>query len=157
MTAIRAAEDADIPALARLWHHGWTEAHAAHVPAELTAQRTLESFETRLGMHQSSTRTAGPIGAPLGLCLIKANKIDQIYVAPEARGTGLAADLIADGLVRIRAAGFSQAELEVIPENSRALAFYEKQGWKQLRVEDAQLETLGDPFALRCIIMGIHI
>ena len=48
MNKIRPAEPADLDPLAQLWLKGWTEAHADHVPPELTAKRPLDSFRRRL-------------------------------------------------------------------------------------------------------------
>jgi hypothetical protein len=45
---VRAAEEREIDHLARIWYEGWNDAHAHLVPAELTRQRTLESFRDRL-------------------------------------------------------------------------------------------------------------
>lgn len=45
---LRAAKDPDVDRVARVWHEGWHDAHAAIVPAELTLVRTLESFRQRM-------------------------------------------------------------------------------------------------------------
>ncbi len=150
---IRPAVKADLPALADLWHQGWTEAHAAHVPADLTAQRTRDSFAIRLQDILPDTSTLGEIGKPLGFCAIKGNEIYQMYVDPNARGTGAASRLMADGLARISAVGYNEARLDVIPQNPRAIAFYEKTGWQQRGLETVLLDTLGAPFPLDCLTM----
>ena len=95
----------------------------------------------------------GDKGAPLGLCMLKANEIYQIFVAPEAKGTGAAKILMEDGLERIRNAGHDTATLDVIPENARAIAFYEKIGWEHGDVRTVMLDTLDDPYPLPCLIM----
>ena len=45
---VRAANEADVDALAQIWHDGWHDAHARIVPAELARLRTLKSFRDRL-------------------------------------------------------------------------------------------------------------
>ncbi len=147
---IRRAQPADLPALADLWHQGWHEAHAAHVPAALAALRSRDSLLTRL-QSQAVLLTAG--SPPLGLCIPRGNEIYQMYVAPAARGTGTAAGLIAAGEDHIRAAGFATARLDVIPQNHRAIAFYEKCGWQRGSIETVMLDTLADPFPLACLVM----
>jgi putative acetyltransferase len=87
------------------------------------------------------------------MCIPRANEIYQMYVAPAARGTGTAAALIAAGEDHIRAAGFATARLDVIPQNHRAIAFYEKCGWQQGSIETVMLDTLADPFPLECLVM----
>ncbi|MCP5088294.1 MAG: GNAT family N-acetyltransferase [Rhodobacteraceae bacterium] len=150
---IRPAVKADQPALVDLWYQGWTEAHAAYVSAELTAMRTRDSFLIRLQDMLATTSTLGDKGEPLGLCAVKGDEIYQMYVGPQARGTGAASRLMADGLARIAAAGHNEARLDVIPQNARAIAFYEKAGWKQSGIETVMVDTLGAPFPLECLVM----
>lgn len=149
---IRQASTADLSALADLWHQGWHEAHTAHVPAELTAQRTRDSLFTRL-QAMPDTYVLGPADAPLGFCAIRNNEIYQFYVSPQARGTGAASALMGHGEKVIRKAGHKVAQLEVIPQNPRAIAFYEKMGWQQQGIKTVFLDTLEEPFPLPCVIM----
>ena len=85
---IRKAETSEIGALARLWHTGWQDAHAAVLPAELARLRTLERFEARLGDMLPDVRVVGDPGAPLGFCAIRHEELDQLFVAPQGRGAG---------------------------------------------------------------------
>ncbi len=149
----RKPTQSELPALAQLWYDGWQTAHAAHVPASLTAIRTLDSFENRLAADMDAIRVIGDEGTPLGLCMLKGHEIYQIYVAPEAKGTGAAKTIMEDGLDRIRSAGHKTATLDVIPENARAIAFYEKIGWQRGEVRTVMLDTLDDPYPLPCLIM----
>jgi ribosomal protein S18 acetylase RimI-like enzyme len=52
-----------------------------------------------------------------------------LYVAPAAWGTGVGRRLLADATARLRAAGFGQATLWVLRDNTRARRFYEQAGW----------------------------
>ncbi len=54
--------------------------------------------------------------------------MNDLYVAPEARGTGLADRLIAWCAERTRARGASRLEWETSPENLRAQAVYDRVG-----------------------------
>ena len=47
MPEIRPATAEDMPAVAELWHEGWHDGHAGHVPEGLTAARTLHAFHER--------------------------------------------------------------------------------------------------------------
>lgn len=143
----RPALPADLDPLARLWHEGWREAHLAHVPAELTARRTLQSFRARLESFGDDLRTAGPEGAPLGFCAIRADELDQLFVAPEARGTGLAATLLADGEARLAARGVRRPHLLCVIRNTRAARFYERHGWKNMGISREAVATEDGPFA----------
>ena len=146
---IRPASPADLDPLARLWQQGWNDAHAAFVPPDLLQYRTLNSFRARLDAYGDRLRTAGPPGTPLGLCAIKPDELDQLYVAPDAQGTGLAARLLADGETRLAAQGTTRAHLLCLKENARAARFYERQGWSNLGVREEALDTAEGPYPIK--------
>jgi GNAT superfamily N-acetyltransferase len=131
MTQIRSADVADIERLASIWHDGWHEAHARIMPDALTRLRTPDSFVHRVAPILSTLRVVGPLGAPVGLCATKDDELYQLYVAPVARGTGVAAALLADGEARLRAAAVTTAWLACGIGNDRAAHFYEKHGWRR--------------------------
>ncbi len=147
----RPATQDDLEALADIWHAGWHEAHAAHVPPELTALRDRESFAVRLGDFLAETCVIGPVGAPTGFCIIKKDEIYQIYTAPSVRGSGVAAALLSEAEKRLAARGVDEAKLHVIPQNARAIAFYTRQGWAGDAVQPVPLDTLAEPFLLECL------
>lgn len=146
---VRAAEDAELDHLARLWHDGWRDAHAALAPPGLVAARTVASFRERLAAMLPDTRVAGPAGAPLGLCIIKDDELYQLFVAREARGTGVAAALLADGEARLGRRGVTTAWLACAVGNDRAARFYEKRGWTRARTMVNRLETAAGVFELK--------
>ena len=142
----RPAVPSDIGPLTRLWFDGWREAHLEHVPAELTAKRTLESFHNRLLGFGDGLRVAGPTSAPLGFCAIREDELDQLFIAPEARGSGLAATLLEDGEARLAARGIVRAHLLCVIQNERAAKFYERQGWQNMGVFHEAVQTDDGPF-----------
>ena len=134
---LRPVTRADLPALAELWFRGWHEAIADLVPHELVAARTKSGFARRLDEMAPTLIAAGPEGAPLGFCAVKEDEIYQIFVAPEARGSGLAARLLAEGEARIAAAGHDAAWLHCSIGNDHAARFYERAGWYLAETEHA--------------------
>ena len=54
------------------------------------------------------------------------------YLRPDMRGQGFAAELDAYVLRSCRAAGIRRITLRVSPTNARAMAFYRRQGWRDL-------------------------
>ncbi|MGN6225289.1 N-acetyltransferase family protein [Pseudoxanthomonas sp.] len=126
---IRQAEPSEIEALARLWHDGWQDAHAAILPPALARHRTLASFAERLADGLPRVRTIGAIGQPLGFAMIKGDEMYQLYVGAAARGSGVAAMLLADAEARQARAGVSRAWLACAIGNERAARFYTRQGW----------------------------
>jgi GNAT superfamily N-acetyltransferase len=145
---VRSATSAEIDALAKLWFEGWQDAHAEILPIELKKVRTLESFRERLIGALPDVLTAGQEGAPLGLAITKGDELYQLYVAAAARGTGIAARLVSNALLRIRANGHERAWLACAIGNERAARFYEKIGWNRQRVMTSQLPIAEGVFPL---------
>jgi GNAT superfamily N-acetyltransferase len=146
---VRPAEANEIDRLAELWCAGWHEAHAPIVPAELTQLRTLASFRDRLTAALENTRVAGPAGTPRGFYVLKGDELYQFFVAPDARGSGLAATLMADAEARLSDAGVSTAWLSCAIGNNRAARFYEKCGWRRVGTMLNELETSAGTFVLQ--------
>ena len=69
------------------------------------------------------TSVAGPSGAPVGLCVLRDDELYQLYVAREARGSGVAQELVADAETRLAANGVSVAWLACAIGNERAGRF----------------------------------
>lgn len=138
---IRNAERSEIDLLAQLWYDGWQDAHAAILPAELKRIRTLESFKERLEKLLSHTRVVGEINEPLGFCITKEDELYQLFVSAQARGTGVAAQLVADSEKRLAENGVKTAWLACAIGNDRAARFYEKSGWRRVGTIVSQLET----------------
>jgi GNAT superfamily N-acetyltransferase len=145
---VRAAQPKEVDQLARLWYDAWQDAHASIVPAELTRLRTLESFKQRLEAAFSDLRVVGPVGAPVGLCVVKDDELYQLFVSAQSRGAGVAAALIADAEARLSAHGVETAWLACAIGNDRAARFYEKCGWRRAGVVVSQLETPDGLFPL---------
>lgn len=146
--AVRPAQPLDLEALSRLWWQGWRDAHLSIVPEALAALRTLESFTARMAAALPEVRVLGPVGAPLGLHLVKGDELNQFYLAAEARGTGAATVLMADAEAHLADAGVQTAWLACAIGNDRAARFYEKSGWIRVRAETVPTETSAGPFPL---------
>lgn len=142
----RSAEAAEINDLARLWHDAWHEAHASLQPAALVRLRTSESFRERLQAALPDTRVVGPLGAPIGFYVLKGDELSQLFVSPEARGSGAAAVLVADAETWLARRGETRAWLECAVGNLRAARFYEKCGWRLAGTVDSLAETSSGPF-----------
>jgi GNAT superfamily N-acetyltransferase len=146
---IRDAEVSEIEQLARLWFDGWQDAHARIVPAELARVRTLQSFEQRLRAASAPVRVAEQAGAPVGFYLLKGTELYQFYVSSNARGSGIAAVLMADAEVRLRELDVHTAWLACAIGNDRAARFYEKCGWSRTGTVTDDVEVPGGTFPLK--------
>ena len=145
---IRKAETGEADRLAQLWFDGWCDAHLKIVPAALARVRTLDSFRERMRAAIHDVRVVGPSGAPLGFHLLKDDELYQLYVSAAARGTGVAAALIADAEARLAEKGVETAWLGCAIGNERAARFYEKCGWHRARTIVSDLDTTDGMFRL---------
>lgn len=145
---IRPAEAEDIAALASIWYNGWQDAHAALLPDEVKRARTLESFGPRLDAARADVRVAGPVGAPIGFCMLREDELYQLYVAAEGRGTGVAQRLVEDAEHELRLRGYQHGWLACAMGNTRAERFYEKCGWSNTGMVTLQLSLPSGAFPL---------
>ncbi|WP_306208673.1 GNAT family N-acetyltransferase [Actinoplanes sp. RD1] len=126
---LRPATADDVLALAALWHTGWHDGHAGHVPDELLPFRTPESFVPRTAGRIERATVAVRDGELAGFTVVDGEEVEQVYVAAAHRGTGVAATLLTDAEQQVAGAGHGTAWLAVAPGNTRARRFYERQGW----------------------------
>jgi GNAT superfamily N-acetyltransferase len=145
---IRDAHASDVDRLGEIWYQGWQDAHALIVPAELARVRTLDRFKERLRAALPTVRVAGMRGDPVGFSMVKDDELYQLYVSGAARGTGIAARLIADVEQRLARDGVGTAWLACAIGNDRAARFYEKCGWRRVGNMVNRLETPEGPFPL---------
>jgi GNAT superfamily N-acetyltransferase len=73
-----------------------------------------------------------------------------MYVAERARGTTVAAALLARG-EQIIAERFERAWLGVVAGNRRARRFYERQGWREAGAFDYPSQIAGGTLAVPCL------
>jgi ribosomal protein S18 acetylase RimI-like enzyme len=129
MTVVRAATAQDADAVAAIWYAGWRDGHLGHVPEELVAVRTEESFWTRAAERVADTTVAVAGDEIAGFVMVVGDEVEQVYVANTHRGSGVAATLLAEAERQVKAAGFTEAWLAVAAGNARARRFYERNGW----------------------------
>src|SRR5260370_38147659 len=145
---VRSADAVESDHLTRLWHEGWHQTHAPLVPQELTRLRTSESFRERLQAALPNVHVTGPLGAPIGFYVLKGDALSQVFVSPEAHGSGVATALIADAEARLAGHGVETAWLACAIGNDRAARFYEKSGWRLASTVVNSAETSSGPFPL---------
>ena len=145
---VREAAPTELDHLAQVWYDGWQDAHLEILPAGLRRYRTLASFRERLHAALPDVRVVGPVGEPIGFAIVKGNELYQLYVSAAARGTGVAAALIAEAEARIAHSGAAAAWLACAIGNDRAARFYEKHGWRRIATMVSHLDTPDGVFPL---------
>ena len=128
-TLLRPARDDDAPAVAEVWWAGWREAHLGQVPDELVALRTRDTFDTRAAERVADTEVLEVDGEVVGFTMLCGDEVEQVFLAPSARGAGHADRLLLGAERRLAAAGHERGWLAVVPGNARARAFYARRGW----------------------------
>jgi GNAT superfamily N-acetyltransferase len=118
------------------------------VPPALTRLRTFENFRDRLQAALPNIRVVGPLLSPVGFSILKDDELYQLFVSAEARGTGVAAALMADAEARWLASGVDTAWLACAIGNDRAARFYEKCGWRRVGTMLNQAATPEGTFPL---------
>lgn len=94
----------------------------------------------------ADVRVVGPVGAPTGFYILRGGELDHFYVEAEARGTGIAAALIADAELQLAERSVETAWLHCAVGNERAARFYEKSGWQRTDSCTSHLETASGSF-----------
>jgi thiosulfate/3-mercaptopyruvate sulfurtransferase len=107
------------------------------------AARTRASFDERAAARVADTDVVEVGGAVRGLAMVHDDEVEQVFVAREARGSGVAALLLDAAERRVRAHGHERAWLAVVPGNARARAFYARRGWRDEGDLDRRL-AVGD-------------
>jgi len=141
-TSVAAADDTELPKLPndyRFWYHVGSKSITNEAATALGMSTDVfgETFDSAL----ADTFAIGPPGAPSGFYMLKGDELYQFYVAREARGSGVAAELLADAEARLADCGVATAWLACAVGNDRAARFYEKCGWVRARTQVNRLET----------------
>jgi ribosomal protein S18 acetylase RimI-like enzyme len=128
---IALAEPADHPALADLWYDSWMSIGIAN-ETDLDRDGVRARFyrETAHWM-LFAAKTGGEVAGLLAL-LPAEDRIDQIFVHPDRKGQGIGLALLAEARRRMP----RRIVLTTHETNTRARAFYEREGFRLERRED---------------------
>jgi GNAT superfamily N-acetyltransferase len=147
--ALRPAVPGDLEAIAAVWHDGWADGHLGHVPEALAAHRGLDDFRRRVPARLPETTVAIAAGRLVGFVMLHGDEVEQVYVAREARGGGVADTLLACAEQEVARRG-PVAWLAVAAGNARARRFYERNGWSDAGPFDYAAEVAGGTMAVPC-------
>jgi GNAT superfamily N-acetyltransferase len=93
---------------------------------------------------------ASSSAAVAGFVMVVGDEVEQVFVAADHRGSGVAALLLTEAERQVAAAGFAEAWLAVVPGNVRARRFYEREGWRDTGGFDYRAETAAGTVAVPC-------
>lgn len=129
---IRAATEADIPAMAELTAASYALAFADILEPAALAQRDAAFFVERFRDVWPRMLAAEEGGRLLGVTLTSEHHLDMLFLAPDATGRGVGARLLA----AVEAQGVRT--LECFRDNHAARRFYEREGWRLARAYERE-------------------
>jgi GNAT superfamily N-acetyltransferase len=157
---IRRARDDDAAAIAAVHVRSWQETYRGLLPQDyldaLDPARRVPLWERTLAATdwpRAGTHIAELNGAVVGFANVcptrdadgdpvATGELASIYLHPTVWGKGFGRELMIASLQTLSEAGFARATLWVLDNNSRAVGFYGKGGW---RADGAtKSERLGD-------------
>ncbi|WP_433796795.1 N-acetyltransferase family protein [Actinoplanes sp. CA-252034] len=147
---LRPARDEDAPAVAAVWVSAWRDGHLGHVPDELVAVRTPESFRIRAAAMIARTTVALSDAGITGFVTVSGDEVEQVFVAAPGRGSGVAGALLGEAERQVAAAGHETAWLAVVAGNARARRFYERSGWSDSGPFDYAAPAAGGAVSVPC-------
>jgi len=147
---LRPATPADAAEVSRIWREGWRDGHLGHVPPALVEVRTDASFDHRAMERVPQTTVATVEGDVVGFTVVVDDEAEQVYVDRAARGSGVAALLLAEAERQVAANGHGRIWLAVAAGNARARRFYERSGWLDDGAFDYQADGPDGPIAVPC-------
>jgi GNAT superfamily N-acetyltransferase len=142
---LRQAREDDAAAVAKIWYDGWRDGHLGHVPDDLVAVRTEESFQSRAADRVGDTVVAVVDDAVAGFAMVVGDEVEQVYVSEQHRGRGVAGILLAEAERLVAVSGNERAWLAVVDGNVRARRFYERNGWTDEGVFDYPAASAARP------------
>ncbi len=139
MESIRFIEPKDNVALAAVIRAALTE-FGANKPGTVyfdpTTDQLFQLFETPGSVYYVTEKDNEILGGcgifPTVGLPNKTCELVKLYLAPEARGTGLGKALMLKAMAWAKEAGYEQVYLETMPELSNAVTMYEKLGYNRL-------------------------
>jgi GNAT superfamily N-acetyltransferase len=150
VVTLRSARPEDTARLAEIWYAGFVDGHVGHVPEALVEVRTRESFDGRVTAALDHTSVAEVRGEIAGFVMVVGDEVEQVYVAREHRGSGVAAAVLNEGERLVAGNGHAQAWLAVATGNARARRFYERRGWTDDGAFDYPAITQVGPIPVPC-------
>ncbi len=143
--ATRAAREADLPAIDRLFRTCFVETfghlYSAENLTQFLGQFTPDAWRAEFTDPRFAFRIGGLGGAPLGFAKLgpvklsveplgKAAELHQLYLLGSAHGSGLGGQLMDWVVAHARRGGAGEIYLSVFSGNARAQAFYRRFGFE---------------------------
>jgi putative acetyltransferase len=138
---IRRATLVDMPRIAIL-HRLTVKTSLPFLPHLHTAEEDRRFFTTTL-FAANQVWAAGEVGAIVGYAACSPGWLNHLYVHPDDQGTGVGAALLAQVM-----SAADELDLWAFQKNLRARGFYERRGFRLVRLTDGSGNEEREPDAL---------
>lgn len=123
-----------MPRMIELARRSWLSAFAETAPQALVAYWRTNDREPGWHAKYWDSMTVAELGGDVvALVQPSANEVNGLWVDPAAQGAGIGLLLLREAERQIRAAGFVGAWLDCSGYNARALRFYQRAGYHEIR------------------------
>jgi GNAT superfamily N-acetyltransferase len=126
---LRRFADADLDETVRVWRASRLAAFPWLRPSQLHTAAEDRAFFARVLARETEVWLAGRGGRVEGLLCLRCDFVEQLFVGPDAQGTGAGSAL----LDRAKERSPSGLHLYTFQRNTRARGFYERRGFRLLR------------------------
>jgi putative acetyltransferase len=127
--ALRPLQPADTEKTVRTWRASRLDAYRWMRPEQLHTLDEDRSFFADFLIRECEIFVAEHEGEIEGLLALRGERVEQLFVGPDAQGRGVGSALLA--LAKGRSPG--GLELFTLQRNARARRFYERRGFRALR------------------------
>lgn len=128
--------EADVEAVAALWHEGWHDGHGALVSEDVVIERTADIFSMRLRALMADSFVAVVDDTIAAFGALHDDEVDQFFVGRPFRGTGLAKLFLSVLEGALAARGIEEVMIQCAAGNRRAHAFYAGAGYADTGIFD---------------------
>lgn len=135
---MRADEKAEV---AEIFWRSWHESHAPFIPRPIVEHRTRDYFVDRVGQFERNPVVAVEDARLLGFVVWVDDRLDQLWVLPEARRRGIGSRLLDHAEAEMAAAGQRRLRMVCRLGNEGARRLYERRGWSVVGQYDKPLGT----------------
>ncbi|MFO1032648.1 MAG: GNAT family N-acetyltransferase [Hyphomicrobiales bacterium] len=132
---IRPMHDSETGAVAQLFHDVWHETQAPLQDTRKAAGRDLQFFMARIALRAARTQVAVVHGKIEGFFSWTDNRLDSLFVSRGARSMGIGQALCGAAESAMCASGHRSLELDCVYGNWSGRRFYERLGWKVVRMD----------------------
>lgn len=127
--------------VAEVYWRSWHDSHAPFIPQPVVDHRELGFFLSRVERFDPPPVVAVEAERVIGFVVWCGDRLDQLWLLPEAQNRGVGSRLLDHAESQMAAAGQRKLHLVCMARNDGARRLYERQGWSVVGRYDKPLGT----------------